>query len=90
MGYAAGLIGLAAPMAAVAAFIRYTGRAERRRRDALFSKPGAAPPAAPVKPETVDTFDAWQAGFSGQSDVALKTSSSETQKAADAPRPSQS
>jgi hypothetical protein len=90
MGYAVGLIGLAAPMAAVAAVIRYTGRAERRRREALFSKPEAPSPAVPATLQSADTFDAWQAGFSGQSDPPLNAPDPDMQKAADAPRPSQS
>ncbi|MGA0604990.1 hypothetical protein ACO2Q0_03235 [Phenylobacterium sp. VNQ135] len=88
MGYAVGLIGLAAPMAAVAAIFRYTSRAERRRRQALFPSLHApeqsAPPQQPVRLEDTDTFGAWQAGFSSQSE------SGESQKAADPPRPSRS
>ncbi|MCR5876300.1 hypothetical protein LRS10_20400 [Phenylobacterium sp. J426] len=90
MGYAAGLIGLAAPMAAVAAIVRYTGRAERRRRQARLEALRPSPVNAPARVEPADTFEAWQAGFSGQSQPEAAPGGAETQKAADTPRPSQS
>ena len=64
MGYATGLIGLAAPMAAVAAFVRYAGRAERRRHQRL--KAAQEPIAPPVHAPERNSFDAWQASFSNE------------------------
>ena len=65
MGYAAGLIGLAAPMALVAGIVSYTGRAERRRRRAPQEVKGG-PPIASRPLAKSGNFDAWQAQLANQ------------------------
>jgi hypothetical protein len=68
MGYFVGLIGLTAPMVALAAYARATdprrkARLEARRRDAEAK--AAAPPPEPAQAEpAADNFDAWSQTFS--------------------------
>lgn len=70
MGYFVGLIGLAAPLVAVAAYARATdprrkarleARLEARRREA---EAAAAPPEAAEAEPAADNFDAWSQTFS--------------------------
>lgn len=68
MGYFVGLIGLTAPMVALAAYARATdprrkARLEARRREAEAKAAAAAPPEAADAP-AADTFDAWSHTFS--------------------------
>lgn len=74
MGYFVGLIGLTAPMVALAAYARATdprrkARLEARRREAEARAAAEAKAAAAAPPEAADapaadTFDAWSHTFS--------------------------
>lgn len=66
MGYAAGLIGLTAPMAALAAYVGLKRRSERSRRQARLDAARTPAPATPPPAEEKDAFDAWREGFSSQ------------------------
>jgi len=69
MGYFVGLIGLTAPLVAVAAYARATdprrkARLEARRREAEASAAAAPPPEAAETAPAPDAFDAWSQTFS--------------------------
>ncbi|MFN3583266.1 hypothetical protein [Phenylobacterium sp.] len=70
MGYFVGLIGLTAPLVAVAAYARATDprrqeRLEARRREAeAAAAAAAAPPETAEAEPAADNFDAWSQTFS--------------------------